>query len=76
MTGERGTSGMSNMYRTALHSKKSAKVNKYQITQGGKKYKKYLITKKFREDEENADKRMKKVEKDALNAKIQALYAT
>ena len=38
---------------------------------GGKKYKKYLITKKFREDEEGgAGKKMTNVVRDAMNAKL------
>lgn len=43
---------MQNLYRNALHAKKVTKVQKYEVKQGGKKYKKYLISKKFREDEE------------------------
>ena len=48
-----GGASTQNMYKSAIYAKKQAKVNKYQITQGGKKYKKYLISKKFREDSEN-----------------------
>ena len=62
------------MYRSALFGKKTAKVHKYSITQGGKKYKKYLISKKFREDEAGKGKHIPKKDKDALNAKLLTLY--
>ncbi len=62
------------MHRNALFAKKQAKVNKYQITQGGKKYKKYLITKKFKEDSEGKKRRIPAQEKDALTAKLLGLY--
>ena len=38
-----GEAGTQNLYRSALYAKKKAKVEKYDITKGGKKYKKYLI---------------------------------
>ena len=52
--------------KNALFAKKQSKVAKYALTQGGKKYKKYLISKKFREDEQNAGKRLSQEEKNAL----------
>ena len=64
------------MHRNALFAKKQAKVNKYQITQGGKKYKKYLITKKFKEDSEGKKRRIPPQEKQALTAKLLGLYQT
>ena len=47
---------------------------KYEITKGGKKYKKYLLTKKFREDAEGKGKRIPKAEKEKLQAKLMELY--
>ena len=73
---ERDSSWMQNMYRDAIFQKKLAKVRKYEITQGGKKYKKYLISKKFREDEEGKGRRLTKNQRDDLNAKLQGLYTT
>lgn len=64
-------SAAQSLYRDALFAKKRAKVNKYVITQGGKKYKKYLLTKRFREDEdENSGKKLKDTERNALNSKL------
>ena len=64
------------MHRNALFAKKQAKVNKYQITQGGKKDKKYLLTKKFKEDSEGKSRRIPAKEKEALNQKLLGLYQT
>lgn len=67
---DRSNNQVQSMYRSALFGKKTAKVHKYSITKGGKKYKKYLISKKFREDEAGKGKHIPKKEKDALNAKL------
>ena len=72
----RTTSQMSALYRSALFTKKQNKVRKYEINGGGKKYKKYLIGKKFREDESGKGKHLPKKEKEALTAKLLALYTT
>jgi len=71
---ERGAVSIQNMYRNALFTKKQAKVHKYTITNGGKKYKKYLITKKFREDDEGKKRRIPAKEKEALNTKLMGFY--
>jgi len=71
---ERANSQVQSLYRSAIFAKKLAKVHKYEITKGGKKYKKYLISKRFREDEEGRGKQIPKKDKEALNAKLQALY--
>ena len=63
---DRGALSAQNAYKNALFAKKQTKVAKYALTQGGKKYKKYLISKKFREDAQNEGKRLSQEEKDAL----------
>ena len=71
-----GEAGTQDLYRSALYAKKKAKVEKYAITKGGKKYKKYLISKKFREDEDGTAKKIPQKDKNTINAKLQALYQT
>ena len=71
-----GEAGTQDLYRSALYAKKKAKVERYAITKGGKKYKKYLISKKFREDEEGTGKKIPQKDKNTINAKLQALYQT
>jgi len=56
---EHSAAWMQNMHRDAVFQKKQAKVRKYEINSGGKKYKKYLLTKRFREDEESNARKMK-----------------
>ena len=67
---------MQNMFKNALFAKKQAKVAKYEITKGGKKYKKYLLSKKFKEDAEGKGRHIPKQEKQELSAKLLALYNT
>lgn len=67
---DRSSSAMQNLYKNALFAKKQAKVQKYEITKGGKKYKKYLISKKFKEDSDGKAKRISKQEKADLTAKL------
>lgn len=62
------------MYRDALFNKKQAKVRKYEIKGGGKKYKKYLIQKRFKEDAQGKGRSIPQKDKEALNAKLKALY--
>jgi 5'-3' exonuclease len=62
-----------NMFKQKVYEKKVAKVEKLKIDSKGKTYKKHLITKLFKEDEEQMPK-YKKTERANRIAKLKALY--
>ena len=62
-----------NLFKEKIYQKKVAKAAKMKAKGDGKKYKKFLITKMFKEDAENKVKIPKEV-KDGLKAKFTALY--
>ena len=62
-----------NMFKEQIYQKKVQKVAKLKAKNETLKYKKHLITKKFKVDAENKSK-MKKQEKEDLTAKFQQLY--
>jgi hypothetical protein len=62
-----------NVYKDRLFQKKVAKVTK--LAEAGKKYKKYLIKKKFEEDD-TPNGKMKKEKRTQLTEYVKKLYAT
>ena len=70
---ERGGDTMVNVYKQKLFQKKVNKVTK--LAGDGKKYKKYLIKKKFEEDN-TPNGKMKKEKRVQMTEYVQKLYAT